>query len=67
MKVKKMKLALGSSLVDKVKQIPNAEFSLKRRWKKSVKYFNIILYNTIQNTNSQAAYKMFAYFMVSVQ
>jgi hypothetical protein len=34
-------------LVDKAKQIPNAKCSLKRRWMKSVKHFNIILDNTI--------------------
>jgi hypothetical protein len=47
MKVKWMELALGSSLVDKAKQIPNAKCSLKRRWMKSVKNFNIIPDNTI--------------------
>jgi len=67
MKPKWMKLAQGSSLVDKAKRIPNAKCSLKRRWMKSFKHFNIILDNTIQENNSQAAYNMFAYFMVSVQ
>ena len=47
--------------------ISDTQISKKRRWTKSFKHFNIILDNTIQDNNSQVAYNMFAYFMVSVQ
>jgi hypothetical protein len=47
MKGEWMKMALGSALVDKAKQNPNAKCSLKRKWIKSVKHLNIILENTI--------------------
>jgi hypothetical protein len=60
---------IGTRLITSEQSKTNSKIkvALKRSGMKSFKHFNIILDNTIQDNNSQAAYNMFVYFMVSVQ